>query len=253
MLPEGDAHVFGEIRSGALGARLAVTQAEIEAAQTLRYRVFYDEMGANPDPAIAATGRDRDAYDQVADHILIVDHAIGPGPEGVVGTYRLIRREAADKIGRFYSADEYDIAALLALPGRVLELGRSCIRADYRGRAAMQLLWRGVAAYVFQHRIDIMFGCASLPGTDPDALAAELTYLYYHHLAPAAAGRGGGALCGYAPPGARFDRCPPRAGAAAAADQRVSAPGRLRRRRCGDRPSVQHHGCRRGGQDRPRD
>jgi putative hemolysin len=143
-------------------------------------------MGANPDPAIAATGRDRDAYDQVADHILIVDHAIGPGPEGVVGTYRLIRREAADKIGRFYSADEYDIAALLALPGRVLELGRSCIRADYRGRAAMQLLWRGVAAYVFQHRIDIMFGCASLPGTDPDALAAELTYLYYHHLAPPA-------------------------------------------------------------------
>jgi putative hemolysin len=64
MLPEGDAHVFGEIRSGALGARLAVTQAEIEAAQTLRYRVFYDEMGANPDPAIAATGRDRDAYDR---------------------------------------------------------------------------------------------------------------------------------------------------------------------------------------------
>jgi putative hemolysin len=186
MLPEGESHVFGEIRSGALGARLAVTQAEIEAAQALRYQVFYDEMGASPDPAVAATGRDRDAYDQVADHILIVDHAIGPGPEGVIGTYRLIRREAADKIGRFYSADEYDIAPLLALPGRVLELGRSCIRADYRGRAAMQLLWRGIAAYVFQHRIDIMFGCASLPGTDPDALAAELSYLYHHHLAPPA-------------------------------------------------------------------
>jgi putative hemolysin len=186
MLPEGEAHVFGEIRSGALGARLAVTPAEIEAAQALRYQVFYDEMGASPDPAIAATRRDRDAYDGVADHILIVDHDIGPGPEGVIGTYRLIRREAADKIGRFYSADEYDIAPLLALPGQVLELGRSCIRADYRGRAAMQLLWRGIAAYVFQHRIDIMFGCASLPGTDPDALAAELTYLYYHHLAPPA-------------------------------------------------------------------
>jgi putative hemolysin len=89
-------------------------------------------------------------------------------------------------VGRFYSADEYDIAPILAFPGRILELGRSCIHADYRGRAAMQLLWRGIAAYVFQHRIDIMFGCASLPGTDPDALATELSYLYHHHLAPPA-------------------------------------------------------------------
>jgi putative hemolysin len=102
----------------------------------------------------------------------------------VVGTYRLIRREAAARIGRFYSADEYDIAMLTAYPGRVLELGRSCVDAGYRGRAAMQLLWRGIAAYVFHYRIDLMFGCASLPGTDPDALAPELTYLCTQHLAP---------------------------------------------------------------------
>jgi putative hemolysin len=177
---------FGEIRAGSLGVRLAVTAAEIEAAQALRYRVFYAEMGAEPDAAAAATGRDRDAFDAVADHVLIVDHAIGPGPEGVIGTYRLIRREAADRVGRFYSADEYDIAPILAFPGRILELGRSCIEAEYRGRPAMQLLWRGIAAYIFQHRIDVMFGCASLPGTDPDALATELTYLYHHHLAPPA-------------------------------------------------------------------
>jgi putative hemolysin len=65
-----------------------------------------------------------------------------------------------------------------------MELGRSCVHPDYRGRAAMQLLWRGIAAYVFLHRIDLMFGCASLPGTDPDAVAAELTYLHAYHLAP---------------------------------------------------------------------
>jgi putative hemolysin len=177
---------FGEIRAGALGVRLAVTRAEIEAAQALRFRVFYAEMGARPDPAAAATARDRDAYDDVADHVLIVDHAIGGGPEAVIGTYRLIQREAAERVGRFYSADEYDIAPILAFPGRVLELGRSCIQAEYRGRPAMQLLWRGIAAYVFLHQIDIMFGCASLPGTDPDALAAELAYLHHHHLAPPA-------------------------------------------------------------------
>ena len=84
------------------------------------------------------------------------------------------------------SADEYDISTIEAFPGRVLELGRSCVDAEYRGRAVMQLLWRGIAAYVAEHKIDLMFGCASLGGTDPDALAQELTYLYGHHLAPPA-------------------------------------------------------------------
>ncbi len=177
---------FGELRGGNLGVRIAATPQEIDAAQALRYRVFYEEMGARPGEDAAASHRDRDEFDAVADHLLVVDHAIGPGPEGVVGTYRLIRQAAAARIGRFYSADEYDISTVIGFPGNVMELGRSCVHADYRGRAAMQLLWRGIAAYVFLHRIDLMFGCASLPGTDPDAIATELTYLYHNHLAPPA-------------------------------------------------------------------
>jgi putative hemolysin len=177
---------FGELRGGNLGVRIASTPDEIEAAQALRFRVFYQEMGARPDAAAAASLRDLDAFDAVADHLLVVDHSIGAGPEGVVGTYRLIRRAAAAKLGRFYSADEYDIGPVLKFPGEVMELGRSCVHADYRNRAVMQLLWRGIAAYVFLHRIDVMFGCASLPGVEPDDLATELTYLYYNHLAPPA-------------------------------------------------------------------
>jgi len=181
-----DAAPFPELRAGNLGVRVAVSAAEIDAVQALRFRVFYREMGALADAPAAATARDRDAFDQVADHLLVVDHTLGPGPQGVVGTYRLIRREAAAHIGRFYSADEYDISGLVSYPGRVLELGRSCVDAAYRNRAAMQLLWRGIAAYVFHYGIDLMFGCASLPGTDPDALAPELTYLHSYHLAPPA-------------------------------------------------------------------
>jgi L-ornithine Nalpha-acyltransferase len=177
---------FPEVRAGNLGVRLATSPAEIDAVQSLRYRVFYQEMGARPDAATAVARRDRDAFDAVADHLLVVDHAIGPGAEGVVGTYRLIQREAAQELGAFYSADEYDLAPIMNFPGRILELGRSCVDAGYRGRIAMQLLWRGIAAYVFHHQIDLMFGCASLHGTDPDALAADLTYLYYNHLAPPA-------------------------------------------------------------------
>ncbi len=177
---------FTELRSGNLGVRLAVTADELDAVQALRYRVFYQEMGAKADADALASGRDRDAFDAVADHLLVVDHDLGEGPDNVVGTYRLIRQSAAARLGRFYSAGEYDISVLEKFPGQLLELGRSCTAAAYRSRAVMQLLWRGIAAYVFHYGIDLMFGCASLHGTDPDALAAELTYLSAHHLAPAA-------------------------------------------------------------------
>ena len=72
----------------------------------------------------------------------------------------------------------------MPIRGEILELGRSCVDAAYRNRPAMQLLWRGIAAYVFHYDIALMFGCASLPGTDPDALAVPLSYLHHHHLAP---------------------------------------------------------------------
>ena len=175
---------FGELRAGNLGVRLATSAAEVDAGQALRYQIFYEEMGARPDPEAARTRRDADAYDAVADHLLVVDHMLGDGPESVVGTYRLIQREAADRVGGFYSAAEYDISTMLNIPGGVLELGRSCVSRAHRGRTAMQLLWRGIAAYIDQHSIDVMFGCASLPGTDPDENADALTYLATHHLAP---------------------------------------------------------------------
>jgi putative hemolysin len=177
---------FGELRAGNLGVRVAAAAAELEAIQALRYRIFYQEMGGKPSAEIAATGRDQDAFDAVADHLVVIDHAIGAGAEGVVGTYRLIRRPAARLIGRFYSESEYDIDAIRRFPGNILELGRSCVDVAYRNRAAMQLLWRGIAAYVFRHQIDLMFGCASLPGTDPAEVAGELSYLYDNHLAPPA-------------------------------------------------------------------
>ena len=177
---------FRELRAGNLGVRIARDAEEVRAAQALRYRVFFEEMGATPDPGAWATGLDADAYDAVADHLLVLDHALGEGIDSVVGTYRLIQKDGAAAVGGFYSAAEYDLAAIEAFPGRVLELGRSCVDAAYRGRVAMQLLWRGIAAYIAVQEIDLMFGCASLPGTDPDVLAEELTYLYGHHLAPPA-------------------------------------------------------------------
>ena len=174
------------ISSGPLEVRLAQSAADIDAAQALRYRIFYEKMGARPLPGMESERRDRDQFDQICDHLLVLDHSRGAGLDAVVGTYRLIRRDAAARLGAFYSAAEYDIGPLIAYPGEILELGRSCVDAGYRARPVMQLLWSGIAAYVFHYEIALMFGCASLPGIDPDALAVPLSYLYHHHLAPPA-------------------------------------------------------------------
>ncbi|MEW5729589.1 MAG: GNAT family N-acyltransferase [Pseudomonadota bacterium] len=166
-----------------LEVRLAASEAEIAAAQALRYRVFYEEMGARPTAEMAARGADFDEFDAICDHLLVIDPA--KGGSGVVGTYRLIRRSVGEAFGRFYTAGEYDIAKILDKGGNFMELGRSCVDAAYRNRSTMNLLWAGIANYVWDNGIELMFGCASLPGTDPDKLAVQLSYLHHFHLAPA--------------------------------------------------------------------
>jgi putative hemolysin len=173
-----------KVVAGDFEVRLAETAAEVDAAQALRYRVFYEEMSARPTPEIAAKRRDFDPFDQVCDHLLVLDRRRGDGPSGIVGTYRLIRRSAAAKMGRFYSSAEYDIQPMIDFPREVLEAGRSCIEKDARNTATMQMLWRGIALYAFHYNIQVMFGCASLPGTDPSQHALPLSYLHHHHLAP---------------------------------------------------------------------
>ncbi|MBI3678597.1 MAG: GNAT family N-acetyltransferase [Proteobacteria bacterium] len=177
--------------SGALEVRLAETEAEVEAAQRLRYRVFYEEMSAVPSPQMRTARRDFDKFDDFCDHLLVVDRAAidDDGQPAVVGCYRMMRDVDAARAGGFYTAGEFDIAPMLAgLPkgSRLLELGRSCVLKEYRSKpACMQLLWRGLMAFVARFSIDLMFGCASLMGTDVKSLALPLSYLHHYHLAPA--------------------------------------------------------------------
>ena len=157
-----------------LHVRLAENSAEVRAAQELRYRVFYDEMGAKPTAEMAAERADIDDFDEVCDHLLVLDRDKGEGAAGVVGTYRLMLRKKAESFGRFYTAGEFDISRIVGSDINFMELGRSCVDAAYRNRATMNLLWAGIAGYVKANDVELMFGCASLPGTDVDALAASL-------------------------------------------------------------------------------
>ncbi len=165
--------------------RLATTQEEVKASQRLRYKVFYEEQNAVPTEEMAVLKMDFDEYDAVMDHLIVVDERL-PKEDQIVGTYRLMRREVAKKFGRFYSDAEFDIQPLLTTGTEVMELGRSCVLEPYRTRAILQKLWGGIAHYVAEYKISVMFGCGSLPGTDVKAIEDQLSYLYHYHLAPPA-------------------------------------------------------------------
>jgi putative hemolysin len=176
--------------NSAMEVRLAETEAEVEAAQRLRYEVFYEEMSAKPSPEMRATRRDFDRLDEFCDHMLVIDRTRidDDGQPLVVGTYRMMREAYLSRSGGFYTSGEYDIGPMLrAWPRdtRYLELGRSCILKEYRSRTAtMQLLWRGLMAYATRFSSDLMFGCASFAGTDPELLNLPLSYLHHFHAMP---------------------------------------------------------------------
>jgi L-ornithine Nalpha-acyltransferase len=177
--------------TGKLVARLAASTRDIEASQRLRFKVFYEELRAKPDNIMRLSQRDEDRFDSICDHLLVVKE--GPVDEGsvpvadgeLVGTYRLLRQDIAEKNGGFYTAGEFDVAPLLARnpAARFLELGRSCVLKEHRSKPVVELLWQGIWDYVRQHRFDVMFGCASLEGTDAASYADALSYLA-HHAAP---------------------------------------------------------------------
>jgi len=160
--------------------RIAETDTDLIAAQALRYDVFVRELGGSGEMVDHDAGLERDRFDPFFDHMLVTDDRSG----AVVGVYRLLRCDQAEKLGQFYSEDEYDLTALRQSKRKLLELGRSCLHRDYRGGMAMYYLWNGLAAYVAQHEIEVLFGVASFHGTDPQALAQPLSMLHANHLAP---------------------------------------------------------------------
>ena len=165
--------------------RLAADARDLAAAQRLRYAVFVEEMGSDGPLVDHAARLERDAFDDICDHLLLIDrHRDAGALEDVVGVYRLLPGDRLAPEQRFYSEGEYDLGRLRASGRRLLELGRSCVHPDHRGGAAMVLIWNKLADYVLERGLEVMFGTASFPGTDVAALAQPLSWLAHHHRAP---------------------------------------------------------------------
>jgi len=167
-------------KTDALCVKLAETPQELRAAQRLRYDVFVTELGGGGELVDHDARLEKDRFDPYFDHMIATETATGR----VVGVYRLLNEAGAAAAGGFYSEGEYDLSALKSSGRRLLELGRSCLCPEYRGGLAMHYLWTALAAYVAQHRIEVLFGVASFHGTDTQALAQPLSLLNHRHLAP---------------------------------------------------------------------
>jgi putative hemolysin len=173
---------------GQLEVSLTRDKRDVKRLQKLRYQVFYERGHAVANIFTRLARRDQDDFDDICDHLMVEDHSARPSITGrfpVVGTYRLLRQDMAERHGGFYSAEEFDISDLLKRHARsqFLELGRSCVLPQYRTKRTIELLWQGVGSYVREHRLDVMIGCASFEGTDTECLARPMSCL--HHVARA--------------------------------------------------------------------
>jgi putative hemolysin len=140
-----------------LHVSLATTPDDLRAAQRLRWLVFVEEMGARVN--CEESGIEADRFDPYCQHLIVRDLDDGR----VVGCYRILPDYAALRAGGWYSQTEFDVTRILALPGRIMEVGRTCVHPDYRSGATIALLWSGLARYLVMNKFDYLMGCASIP------------------------------------------------------------------------------------------
>lgn len=158
---------------GRYQARLAETASDVAAAQALRWRAFR----ATPE---APQGLDADAFDAACTHVLVEEAKTG----ALVCCFRLLPLTGGGEIARSYSAQFYDLAALAAFPGRMVEMGRFCVAPGAPDPDILRVAWGAMTAFVDREGVELLFGCSSFPGTEAAAHLDAFAWLKERHLAP---------------------------------------------------------------------
>ena len=159
--------------------RLTRNKEERKQVRQLRYKVFVEEEGAGATEEQRALGEEYDAYDRFAEYMAVFHNG------RVVGTYRIIDRNAAEKMGGFYTETEFNISKIKKYRGNIAEMSRACVEKSYRENAlVMRMLWAGLGELIVRRKIGVLFGVASFVGTKPARSAQAISYLYYNHLTP---------------------------------------------------------------------
>lgn len=160
------------LRKGRYRSRMASSAADIRAAQKLRSVAFM--------PDDKTHGLDRDRFDDICTHILVEEVQTGR----LVCCFRILPIDDGGEIGRSYSAQFYELSALKAYSGRMVEMGRFCIHPDVRDADVLRIAWGAMARYVDDNRVGMLFGCSSFKGTDAETYVDAFAMLKERHLAP---------------------------------------------------------------------
>ena len=159
--------------------RLTRNKEERRMVRQLRYDVFVAEEGATPTDEQKELHEEFDEFDKFAEYMAVFHN------DKIVGTYRIIDKKAADKMGGFYTETEFNISKIKKASDNIAEMSRACVAAEYRENAlVMRMLWAGLSEYVLRRRIAVLFGVASWTGQKPVESAQAISYLYYNYLSP---------------------------------------------------------------------
>ncbi|WP_298859886.1 GNAT family N-acyltransferase [uncultured Sulfitobacter sp.] len=130
------------------------------------------------DLCFGAVGGVPDRFDVSATHV-VVRSATGH----IVATFRMAQFVGTD-LQDSYAADFYDLTALQAFKGPMLELGRFCIHPDLNDPDILRIAWAALTAYVDANGIEMLFGCSSFMGTDPQIYIDAFAVLKARHMGP---------------------------------------------------------------------
>lgn len=148
----------------------------IKKAQRLRYEVFFKELGKGNKRTISALlGLDKDIFDGVCEHILVVRNRGFLIGDEVIGTYRAQTGEIAGNNHGYYSSQGFDMSPFRKEETRkeTIEVGRACIAKPDRSMGTLSLLWSGIAEYAKANHARYIVGCSSV---DPDEERAASLY-----------------------------------------------------------------------------
>ena len=155
--------------SGRYRARMGRSDEDLKAAQALRHLAF-----------VGGCGLDRDPYDDICTHILIEENATGH----LVSCFRMLPLTRGAEIHQSYSAQFYELSALKGFDGKMVEMGRFCIRPGLSDPDVLRVAWGAMTRYVDENGVEMLFGCSSFSGTDADIYLDAFAMLKEHHLAP---------------------------------------------------------------------
>lgn len=168
--------IMEPFRKGRYLAHLAASSDDLRQAARLRWLCFIAPSGAAGD----RPDLDSDALDAECRHLLVREAATGR----LICCFRFMPLDSGQDIARSYSAQFYDLSALMAFDAPMIEVGRFCVHPSVLDPDIVRVAWAALARIVGHTGAQMLFGCSSFTGTEPRDHAHTFAMLQARHLAP---------------------------------------------------------------------